>query len=244
MRRDFFEFDPIFKLLIVGNHRPGLRSVDEAIRRRLHMINFDAVIPPTERDATLGDKLKAEWPGVLAWAIEGCLAWQAHGLLPPAAVQSATASYLEAEDSLAAWAKQVATRDANAFETATDLFRSWETWAKRAGEWVGSLKKFSQRLEDRAACLGLCKRRNERGRRLYRAAAGQPGEQRRRTAAASRVGRHRHMSSRLPDTSDRTEHSVVTRARARDGHNRSFRQMRQTAADRVPWSGVTAVWPS
>jgi putative DNA primase/helicase len=164
MRGDFFEFDPIFKLLIVGNHRPGLRSVDEAIRRRLHMINFDAVIPLAERDATLGDKLKAEWPGVLAWAIEGCLAWQAHGLVPPAAVQSATASYLEAEDSLAAWAEQAATRDANAFETATDLFRSWETWAKRAGEWVGSLKKFSQRLEDRAASLGLCKHRNERGR--------------------------------------------------------------------------------
>ncbi len=38
MRQDFFEFIPQFKLLIAGNHRPGLRSVDEAIRRRLHLI--------------------------------------------------------------------------------------------------------------------------------------------------------------------------------------------------------------
>ena len=35
MRQDFFEFTPQFKLLIAGNHKPGLRSVDEAIRRRL-----------------------------------------------------------------------------------------------------------------------------------------------------------------------------------------------------------------
>ena len=31
MRQDFFEFTPQFKLIIVGNHKPGLRSVDEAI---------------------------------------------------------------------------------------------------------------------------------------------------------------------------------------------------------------------
>ena len=131
------------------------------------MINFDAVIPPEERDATLGDKLRAEWPGILAWAIDGCLAWQAHGLVPPVAVQTATASYLEAEDSLAAWAEQAGTRDPNAFETSNDLFQSWEGWAKRTGEWVGSLKKFSQRLEDRGEALGLSKARDGQGRRGF-----------------------------------------------------------------------------
>jgi P4 family phage/plasmid primase-like protien len=40
MRQDFFEFTPQFKLLIAGNHKPGLRSVDEAIRRRLHLIPY------------------------------------------------------------------------------------------------------------------------------------------------------------------------------------------------------------
>ena len=44
MRQDFFEFDPQFKLLIAGNHRPGLRSVDEFIRRRFHLIPFDVTI--------------------------------------------------------------------------------------------------------------------------------------------------------------------------------------------------------
>ena len=35
MRQDFFEYVPQFKLIIAGNHKPGLRSVDEAMRRRL-----------------------------------------------------------------------------------------------------------------------------------------------------------------------------------------------------------------
>ena len=62
MRQDFFEYQPAFKLFIAGNHRPSLRSVDEAIRRRFHMIPFAVTIPPEERDHQLTEKLKAEWP--------------------------------------------------------------------------------------------------------------------------------------------------------------------------------------
>ncbi len=54
MRQDFFEFTPQFKLLIAGNHRPSLRSVDEAIRRRFHLIPFQVTIPPEERTAADG----------------------------------------------------------------------------------------------------------------------------------------------------------------------------------------------
>ena len=31
MRQDFFEFDPQFKLMVIGNNKPSLRGVDEAI---------------------------------------------------------------------------------------------------------------------------------------------------------------------------------------------------------------------
>jgi putative DNA primase/helicase len=62
MRGDFFEFVPQFKLVIAGNHRPTLRTVDEAIRRRLNLIPFTVTIPPAERDPELTEKLKAEWP--------------------------------------------------------------------------------------------------------------------------------------------------------------------------------------
>jgi putative DNA primase/helicase len=47
MRQDFFRFTPTFKLMIAGNHKPRLRSVDEAIRRRFHLIPFAVTIPPS-----------------------------------------------------------------------------------------------------------------------------------------------------------------------------------------------------
>jgi hypothetical protein len=70
MRGDFFEFTPAFKLIVVGNHTPHLRHVDEAMRRRLHLIPFNVTIPPEERDKNLAEELKAEWPGILQWMIE------------------------------------------------------------------------------------------------------------------------------------------------------------------------------
>ena len=111
MRQDFFEFTPTFKLVIAGNHKPGLRSVDEAIRRRFHLVPFTVTVPPEERDETLAERLRAEWPGILAWAIEGCLDWRRQRLSPPAAVQAATAAYLDAEDALAAWIEDEGQRE-------------------------------------------------------------------------------------------------------------------------------------
>ena len=167
MRQDFFEFTPTFKLIIAGNHKPGLRSVDEAIRRRFHLVPFTTTVPPSERDETLADQLRAEWPGILAWAIEGCLAWQERGLAAPEVVRTATAAYLEAEDALAAWIEDEGQIDPNAWESSADLFRSWKSWADRSGEYHGSIKKFCQRLEDRCEALGMRKGRDGRGRRGF-----------------------------------------------------------------------------
>jgi putative DNA primase/helicase len=98
MRQDFFEYAPQFKLVIAGNHKPGLRSVDEAIRRRFNLVPFTITIPLGERDEKLSDKFRNELPGILAWMIQGCLEWQTKGLAAPEEVKSATAAYLEAEE--------------------------------------------------------------------------------------------------------------------------------------------------
>jgi putative DNA primase/helicase len=161
MRGDFFEFIPQFKLVIAGNHKPSLRTVDEAIRRRLNLVPFTVTIPPDERDPELTEKLKVEWPGILAWMIEGCLAWQRQGLSPPAAVRDATASYMDAEDSVSTWLGECCSRDPNAWESSTALFGSWSMWAKRAGEAIGSQKSFVQSLE---RGRGLTSKRNRDGR--------------------------------------------------------------------------------
>jgi putative DNA primase/helicase len=149
MRGDFFEYTPQFKLVIVGNHKPSLRGVDEAIRRRLHLIPFNVCIPPARRDKDLFENLKAEWGGILQWAIDGCLEWQRLGLAPPAAVRDATETYLASEDAIANWLDECCELDHRASVRRSALFESWKVWADKAGEFPGSAKAFFAVLESR-----------------------------------------------------------------------------------------------
>jgi putative DNA primase/helicase len=96
MRQDFFTYQPQFKLMIVGNHKPVLQNVDDAARRRFNLVPFTR--KPERPDRELEGKLKAEWPGILRWMIDGCLDWLQNGLVRPAAVQAATAAYFDEQD--------------------------------------------------------------------------------------------------------------------------------------------------
>jgi putative DNA primase/helicase len=154
MRQDFFEFTPQFKLMIAGNHKPSLRGVDEAIRRRIHLIPFDVTIPKAERDKELPEKLKSEWGGILRWAIDGCLAWQKDGLAPPQRVTEATEEYLVEQDSFSLWVGDCCVIDTAAFGIGAVLWRSWLSWADNNREPPGSRKSFAEKMKTRGYTLG------------------------------------------------------------------------------------------
>jgi putative DNA primase/helicase len=135
--------------VITGNHRPSLRTVDEAIRARFHLIPFAVTIPAEERDKSLADKLRAEWPGILAWMIEGTRQWQTDGLQPPQAVREATEVYPAAEDDVTTWIEEKCQRDPGAWEASSALFASFSGWAGSTGAFAGSQKGFKQALEER-----------------------------------------------------------------------------------------------
>jgi putative DNA primase/helicase len=149
MRQDFFTYDPQFKLMFAGNNMPTLRGVNKAIAARFNRVPFTVIIADDKINKYLADELKAEWPSILQWAVEGCLEWQRIGLRPPKCVIDATESYLESEDILGEWIGECCIRDANAWESSADLFGSWNIWASLREEWVGSVKTFTAKLEDR-----------------------------------------------------------------------------------------------
>jgi putative DNA primase/helicase len=149
MRQDFFEYAPQFKLAIAGNHKPGLRSVDEAMRRRFHLLPFTVTIPASERDSELEEKLRREGGGILRWMIDGCLAWQSQRLCPPKVVRDATAEYLAAEDALARWVEDRCVTGGNNRGTTSALWQDWREWTKTNGEFCESQKWFSPQLEAR-----------------------------------------------------------------------------------------------
>ncbi len=177
MRGDYFEFDPKFKLCIVGNHKPQLRAVDDAIRRRFNLIPFDVKISPEEKDPDLSEKLKAEYGGILQWMIEGCAEWQREGLNPPETVLAATSDYLDNEDTIGLWLSdkcitagsyrndEFRRRTAEVHKVGTkettlaDLFKSWKEYAEANNFPAKNNKFLSEQLSNR----GFKKGRDRRG---------------------------------------------------------------------------------
>jgi len=148
MRGDFFDFMPQFKLMLSGNKRPQIDSTGEAMRRRLLLVPFTVVIPEAKRDAELPQKLKDEWPAILAWAIAGCVDWQLTGLCAPPAVKEASREYFEDENPLTDWLTERCIRDPEAWTTTADLYQSYCRFALLPAHLRDSRKTFGQRLED------------------------------------------------------------------------------------------------
>lgn len=147
MRENFFTYTPQFKLLFAGNHKPHIANLDDAMRRRFHLIPFVQV--PPRRDPDLPEKLVPEWPGILAWAVEGCLEWQQHGLVPASVIRQATEAYFVDEDVLGRWLNDTTEPRENAFIETRDLWASWQLWCAEKRERVGSERDFVHRLLNR-----------------------------------------------------------------------------------------------
>jgi putative DNA primase/helicase len=104
---------------------------------------------PEHPDKELESKLRAEWPGILRWMIDGCLDWQRSGLPRPPAVQDATEEYFEAEGSIIRWVDERCDREAAHFEPSAQLYADYSSWGGRNREHVGSARWFNERLESR-----------------------------------------------------------------------------------------------
>jgi len=146
MRQEYFEFLPAFKLWLVANDRPRVRGTDPALWRRVRVIPFEVEIPESECDRDLPTKLKAEWPGILAWAVRGCLKWQADGLAEPAAVRKATRRWYRAADHLNRFVGEMLISAPGHAVPASTLFDLYVHWCKRNGEEPLSIRQFKERL--------------------------------------------------------------------------------------------------
>jgi putative DNA primase/helicase len=150
VRQDFFQFPRTHKLVVAGNNRPALRSVDDAMRRRLLLVPFDAHFAGDQADPDMPAKLRAEAPAILAWAVRGALAWQSGGLCPPAEVTGATEDYLLAQDTLGEWIAQACdTSDHEAETPSSELYTAFHRWKERRGERAPSTVRFSSQLQAR-----------------------------------------------------------------------------------------------
>ena len=153
MRQDFFTYTPQFKLVIIGNHKPRLRNVDDAMRRRIHIIPF--MHTPANPDKHLEEKLRTEYPQILNWMIAGAQDWQMNGFCVPAVVRSATDEYFATQDLFGQWVEERCDIDAGNSSTGSSLFEDWKVYSACRGERSGQISSFTDNLTKR----GFRKRR-------------------------------------------------------------------------------------
>jgi putative DNA primase/helicase len=215
MRQDFFRYTPQFKLMIDGNHKPSIRSVDEAIKARMGLTPFTVFIPPAERIKDFAEMLRPEHPAILQWAIEGCLEWQRLGLQPPRAVTEATASYMAAQDVLQSFLDECCVVAPNESDTIEHIYDGYTDWAETCREFVWTKRDLCDRLEntgftrhrfgrDRTkGFIGLrCIRENAR--KLMEAAKRKAEEMRREEEEAARRWQDRVAGNEENDRQDKT----------------------------------------
>jgi putative DNA primase/helicase len=161
--RKSFEFYPVAKPWLYGNHKPTVRGSDEGIWRRVKLIPFEVVIPESQRDPKMPEKLAAELDGILAWAVEGCLEWQRSGLRTPESIKAATKDYRQEQDILADFKADCCYFGPNAESVAGELY---EAYSHYAGKQAMSQRAFSQRILE---LEGVSKGgRNSAGRQIYK----------------------------------------------------------------------------
>ena len=159
LNKEHFEFKQTWKLHMDCNHKPVIRGSDPAIWNRIALIPFDVTIPDEEIDRELPAKLRAESPGILAWAVRGCLDWQRHGLCVPDAVKDATAQYRGDMDVIGRYIAECCITLPNASARAQILYVNYTKWCTDAGEAPMNAMNFGTRLTEK----GFAKDRDNKG---------------------------------------------------------------------------------
>jgi putative DNA primase/helicase len=144
---DYITFTPTHKLLIGTNHKPQIRGTDDAVWRRVLLIPFTHTVPTDEQDPRLLDKLVAEAPGILAWAVRGCLEWQSEGLRPPEKVRAATDEYRKESDHFPTFLDECCVVQSFAKVEKGAAFITYTKWCEANGEHPVPKREFGYRLK-------------------------------------------------------------------------------------------------
>lgn len=146
LHKEYFDFEPTHKLFIRGNHKPSIRGTDDGIWRRLRLVPFAVSISQEEQDPQLLEKLRGELPGILRWAVEGCIEWQRGGLKPPLVVTAAVERYRAESDTLARFIDERCTRRAHAQVKSSIFFGRYRQFCEEAGERCTTAKELPQEM--------------------------------------------------------------------------------------------------
>jgi putative DNA primase/helicase len=144
--REFITFKPVAKFWLAFNRCPIVADDSHGFWRRVHLIPFARQFDP-HADPKLEEVLRSEAPGIMAWAVRGCLDWQANGLNPPCAVLKATQAYREDSDPLKHFLSERCILEPDARVVVADLWQAYLYWILETGDTALQRTEFGRRLE-------------------------------------------------------------------------------------------------
>ena len=156
----YVEFKIIGKLWLATNSLPQINNSDYGIWRRIMAIPFNRTFSVEEQDKTLQSKLMEELPGILNWAIQGCLEWQRDGLNPPKIVQDQVAEYKSSMDSISQFIKDECELGVDCSHTASQFYGEYRSWCLAVGKKPKNQTAFKRALE---ATKGVYQKRTAKG---------------------------------------------------------------------------------
>jgi len=129
-------FKPTHTLFLLTNNKPHAAGDDFAFWERIHLVPFKLSFvnrKPTadnERPAIKGlaEELKKGSPGILAWLVRGCLAYQTEGLIPAEAVREATDEYRKDEDLLGEFIEAHCNLDPHSQTKSSEIYDKFAEW--------------------------------------------------------------------------------------------------------------------
>jgi len=148
-------FNPTHKLFLASNHMPVIKSTDHGIWRRIRLIPFKVTIKEQDRNPNLENELRKEFPGILNWALTGCLEWQHSGMPLPKAVQDATSEYKNEMDIVGAWIAENCVVSPCYYVSAADAYKSFKTWCEENYNISFSKSRFGRMIRERGIEVGM-----------------------------------------------------------------------------------------
>lgn len=149
MNENFWDLIPSHTLHAAGNHKPIIKGTDGGIWRRIKLVPWLNKVADEDQDHELAAKLARELPGILTWAVQGCLEWQRIGLVEPEEVTTAGTEYRTESDVLGAFFDSQCMFEIDARFSCKYLRKAYETWCEDMGHRSVGARILGRRLRER-----------------------------------------------------------------------------------------------
>lgn len=149
LHRDHFEFPFKGRLVMECNARPGIGGSDDGIWRRVIIMPWRVQLKRQDQDTDLQKKITAEGSGVLAWLVQGALAYLNDArLIAPKSIEEARHDYKRGSNAFREWLDTCTAPTERHVELMAKLYKSYLDSMEAQGLEPMNLKRFGLTLSD------------------------------------------------------------------------------------------------